>query len=413
MARKPSRTEWHQHNGLWSRSLGNRGIRVRLFQKRSGGQFYRAVWLPDRGEDRRCLMTSDRSEAERLGKELLGAMLRDEEISVPDVLTLGALWHRYKSECVAFLNNTERSRKEAEGHANILIGFFGEDCDVRGLTEQDQLAFTKKRLAGGIKYGEKSKTDKVRTRSVEVDLQLLQTMLRWAVTVRSRSGRRLLEHSPLAGVRRPREKNPKRPVATWERYQATRKAIQDMAANAKSDPQRRQWLKLELALTLAEATGRRLGAIRQLRWDDVDLNRSTVRWRAETDKKGKEWVIPMPAPLAEELKTFRLKMGGAFGGLIFPSASDPTTPITRDSFGHLLAAAERKAKLPKLDGSLWHAYRRAWATSRKGLPVVDVAAAGGWSDIGTLMKCYQQADDVTLLEVMSHSKKISGEARAG
>ena len=413
MARKPSRTEWHQHNGLWSRSLGNRGIRVRLFQKRSGGQFYRAVWLPDRGEDRRCLMTSDRSEAERLGKELLGAMLRDEEISTPDVLTLGALWHRYKSECVAFLNNTERSRKEAEGHANILIGFFGEDCDVRGLTEQDQLAFTKKRLAGGIKYGEKSKTDKVRTRSVEVDLQLLQTMLRWAVTVRSRSGRRLLEHSPLAGVRRPREKNPKRPVATWERYQATRKAIQDMAANAKSDPQRRQWLKLELALTLAEATGRRLGAIRQLRWDDVDLNRSTVRWRAETDKKGKEWVIPMPAPLAEELKTFRLKMGGAFGGLIFPSASDPTTPITRDSFGHLLAAAERKAKLPKLDGSLWHAYRRAWATSRKGLPVVDVAAAGGWSDIGTLMKCYQQADDVTLLEVMSHSKKISGEARAG
>jgi integrase len=413
MARKPSRTEWHQHNGLWSRSLGNRGIRVRLFQKRSGGQFYRAVWLPDRGEDRRCLMTSDRSEAERLGKELLGAMLRDEEISAPDVLTLGALWHRYKSECVAFLNNTKRSQKEAEGHANILIGFFGEECDVRGLTEQDQLAFTKKRLAGGIKYGEKSKTAKVRTRSVEVDLQLLQTMLRWAVTVRSRSGRRLLEHSPLAGVRRPREKNPKRPVATWERYQATRKAIQDLAANAKSDPQRRQWLKLELALTLAEATGRRLGAIRQLSWDDVDLNRSTIRWRAETDKKGKEWVIPIPASLAEELKIFRRKMGGAFGGLIFPSASDPTTPITRDSFGHLLAAAERKAKLPKLDGSLWHAYRRAWATSRKGLPVVDVAAAGGWSDIGTLMKCYQQADDVTLLEVMSHSKKISSEARAG
>jgi hypothetical protein len=45
--------------------------------------------------------------------------------------------------------------------------------------------------------------------------------------------------------------------------------------------------------------------------------------------------------------------------------------------------------------------------------VVWRAAAGGWSDIGTLMKCYQQADDFTLLEVMSYSKKISGEARAG
>lgn len=198
-----------------------------------------------------------------------------------------------------------------------------------------------------------------------------------------------------------------------ERYQATRKAIQDLAANAKSDPHRRQWLKLELALTLAEATGRRLGAIRQLRWDDVDLNRSTIRWRADTDKKEKEWVIPIPSSLCEELKTFRVKMGGLFGGWIFPSASDPSKPVTRDSFGHWLVAAERKARLPKLDGSLWHAYRRAWATSRKGLPVVDVAAAGGWSDIGTLMKCYQQADDVTLLEVMSYSKKISGEARAG
>lgn len=183
--------------------------------------------------------------------------------------------------------------------------------------------------------------------------------------------------------------------------------------SASGSLEKRQWLKLECALTLAEATGRRLGAIRQLRWDDVDLNRSTIRWRAETDKKGKEWVIPIPASLAEELKTFRLKMGGGFGGLIFPSAFNSTKPVTRDSFGHLLAAAERKAKLPKLDGSLWHAYRRAWATTRKGLPVVDVAAAGGWSDIGTLMKCYQQADDVTLLEVMSRSKKISSEAKAG
>lgn len=109
------------------------------------------------------------------------------------------------------------TRREAEGHANILIGFFGEGCGVRGLSEQDQLAFTRKRLAGGISYAERGKTGTVRARSVEVDLQLLHTKLRWAVTVRSRSGRRMLEHNPLAGVRRPREKNPKRPIATWER----------------------------------------------------------------------------------------------------------------------------------------------------------------------------------------------------
>jgi integrase len=223
----------------------------------------------------------------------------------------------------------------------------------------------------------------------------------------------LLDQSPLAGNKRPREKNPKRPVATWERYQATRKAIHDLAASAKAEGSRRKWLRLELALSLAEATGRRLGAIRQLAWTDVDLNRGTIRWRADTDKKGKEWVIPIPPALSAELRDFRAKLGGRFGGLIFPSSMNPLLPVTRDSFGHWLAAAKKKAKLPKLDGSLWHAYRRAWATSRKNLSVVDVAAAGGWNDIGTLMKCYQQADEHTLLEVMSHSKKISGEARAG
>jgi hypothetical protein len=35
---------------------------------------------------------------------------------------------------------------------------------------------------------------------------------------------------------------------------------------------------------------------------------------------------------------------------------------------HWLRDAENKAKLPKLNGGLWHPYRRAWATSRKHLP---------------------------------------------
>jgi hypothetical protein len=45
--------------------------------------------------------------------------------------------------------------------------------------------------------------------------------------------------------------------------------------------------------------------------------------------------------------------------------------------------------------------------------VVDVAAAGGWSDVSTLLNCYQQADKETLLEVMSHSRKIRDQAKTG
>ena len=83
----------------------------------------------------------DRSEADRVGKELLGALLRNEDVSLPQVLTLRVLRERYEKECVSFLDNSATSRKDAEGHAEVLIAFFGEDCDVRGLTEHDQLAF--------------------------------------------------------------------------------------------------------------------------------------------------------------------------------------------------------------------------------------------------------------------------------
>jgi hypothetical protein len=59
-------------------------------------------------------MTSDKSEAERIGKQLVASLLRDEEVITQAVLTLGDLWARYKTECVAFLDNTSRSKKEAK-----------------------------------------------------------------------------------------------------------------------------------------------------------------------------------------------------------------------------------------------------------------------------------------------------------
>jgi len=217
------------------------------------------------------------------------------------------------------------------------------------------------------------------------------------------SGVRLLDRNPLAGVRLPaRGSNPRRPVATLERFTATREAIALLRAEAETESDRVKWLKLELALVLAHATGRRLGSVRQLAWPDVDLAANKIIWRAEHDKKKREWKVPIPAALREELWSFRVRLGGAFGGLLFPSDTDRSQPIRRDVFAKWLQQAERKAGLPKLGGSLWHAYRRGWATSRKGLPTVDVAAAGGWSDVGTLLRCYQQPDDATMLAVMSH-----------
>src|ERR1700675_5169644 len=93
--RKPSRSEWQLKSGKWTRSLGSRGTRVRLFQKRSGGLFYRAFWVPSRGVDRKCLGTADRAQAERLGKALLGALLKGDKTASSPALPLATLGFYY------------------------------------------------------------------------------------------------------------------------------------------------------------------------------------------------------------------------------------------------------------------------------------------------------------------------------
>jgi integrase len=167
---------------------------------------------------------------------------------------------------------------------------------------------------------------------------------------------------------------------------------------------------MELALLLAESTGRRLGAIRQLRWEDFDFANGKVKWRADADKTGRDWTVPLPAELLDEIKRFRVKLGGAFGGYVFPSRADPEKALDRHAFQKALVAAEKHAGLPKLDGSSWHAYRRSWASSRKNLPLADVAFAGGWNGARTLLGIYQQPDMATMLTVMSSEQKIRDSA---
>lgn len=66
----------------------------------------------------------------------------------------------------------------------------------------------------------------------------------------------------------------------------------------------------------------------------------------------------------------------------------------------MVAQAEKLAELPHVEWAGFHAFRRKWATERKHLPTVDVAAAGGWTGTETLILCYQQADEATMLAVV-------------
>lgn len=406
MARPSKRDGWKQSAGRWTRSIGERGYRVRLFQKRPGGTFYRAVWVSsERRQDIKCLHTAEREQAEVLGRKLLAAQLSGDRSRTPGGrITLGELWDRYSSENPEFLDNTEHSRKDAKSNAQNLVGYFGKDFDVRYMSAQDQAAYVQRRLVGGIRRPDGKVSAPSKIRSPESDIITLRAMLKWATTIRM-GNERWLAYNPLEGIKRPREKNPKRPTATYERFVATRMAIQGLTAEAATDEERTRWIKMELALVLAEATGRRLGSIRQLRWEDVDFERGTIKWRAEADKKRKEWTVPCPAPLLEELRQARKKLG-ALSGWIFAAEKKPEQPMDRHLFDKWLTEAEKRAKQDKLVGGLWHPYRRKWATERKHYPLKDVAAAGGWTDTETLLNCYQQADPTTMLAVMSEPQKV-------
>ena len=411
--RKPRRDEWHLTKRGWTRSFGEQGLRVRLFQKRKDGKFFRFVWQPGKGPDENCLYTTLRTEAEQLVRQLLAKTVLGEVEQRPsnEPVALEYLLDRYSVEAASFLDNGANTRKDGLTRIKILCVHFGPDCDVRELREDDLVAYTRWRLSGGAQYGMDAKTGKpkttrvVRMRSVEADLKVLYAALKWATSVRVGKRRRLLEFHPLQGIRRLREKNPKRPIATWERFQQSRRAAQELAAEAQrrvgdsktdegaaaAEADRAKWVRAELGLVLLEATGRRTGSIRQLRWEDINFATSEVTWRAEADKKRQEWLTPIPTSLLEEVRVFQRRLG-AVGGWLFPAEKDPRQPIRRDVFARWILALEKRAGLAKLDGGLLHAFRRKWATERKDLPLKDVAAAGSWKDVGTLLTCYQQAD---------------------
>ena len=160
--------------------------------------------------------------------------------------------------------------------------------------------------------------------------------------------------------------------------------------------------RLTLALVIAEGTGRRLSAIRALRWDDIDLQSSTILWRAETDKGGYLQVIPLSARVRDALMTRRREQGSIGNTLVFPSPRDPAKSCSRHLFDAWLRKAYEKAKLTPNPGGLWHPLRRKWATERKDYPLKDVAAAGGWRDERTMLSSYQQADPETVRRVVLH-----------
>jgi integrase len=389
--------------GCWSLSLGKRGCRVLVRQREPGGAYFRVTWIPGQGKSQASLHTTSRVEARYRAEALWRAIADSDQPRPAAPLTLEGLWNRYQQEAAQYRRNTETTRAGKRRAAKCLFAGFDRKAVVEHLCLHDVECYIEKRQRG-LRLEDGRQLDPVGARTVESDLQLLRAMLNWATTVKVQ-GVWLLKENPLRGLELPKEQNPRRALATYERYLSTLEMVQQLAAEAPQRRSKMKWLRVELALVIAEGTGRRLGAIRGLRWSDWDFERATVRWRKEFDKKKYERIAPVDRDLADRVKCLRLKLEAFADEWLFPR-EDGEGPWDNDLFDQPLRYAERKAGLPKLDGTLWHGYRRKWVTERKPFPEADVMAAGGWRDRRTFQTCYQLPDEDTLLAVMQCPNKL-------
>jgi len=162
-------------------------------------------------------------------------------------------------------------------------------------------------------------------------------------------------------------------------------------------------------LDIVNGTGRRLSPVTKLTYEDLRLDEGPhgmIRWPASTDKMNRETVVPISPAVREAVDRILRDRPGIGAAPLFPSPEDAQQSITRHLADKWIRKAERLAKLEPQKGSLWHAYRRKWATERKHLPDVDVAEAGGWKTVETLKTAYQQADAETMLRVVLEAGEL-------
>jgi integrase len=405
----------------WSYSIGERGNRVTVFERTKGGTLYAKVWNPAARDGKggmswRSLEHRDKTAAKAYAKKLSGRLEADEEQIRVGRVTLKQLSALYEQ----YVTPTKKPRQQERDRARVELWTrqLGASKDVTKIGSGEWARVAAGRRSGAIDSrgrpvpeGDRRPVGK---RAVEIDLRFLRSLCEWATGWKV-NGKFLLAANPVRGGGFPieSERNPKRPVATDDRYERTlevaRKKTMRVRRNGSytTEP-----CHLHNLLVIVAWTGRRIGAVVELRFSDLRLERTPdapygrIRWPDETDKMDREWYAPIAEPVRDVLDRIMKDRPGVGDGWLFPAPGDLSRPLNREVANHWLEAAERTAGLQPLRQGLWHPYRRRWNSARKHLPLADRATAGGWKDARTIIKCYEASDVDTLYKVISEPRPI-------
>jgi hypothetical protein len=402
----------------WYHSEGPRGFKVTVFATKDSPNIQ--AYMRDRSKDKvdpftekiipgysyKSLKHSDREKAIEWARSESARWVLAKNRTTEPVPTLRRVLDLYVQHRTPAKVESEQDADRRRG--KMWKKRLGANKDLRELRRQEWDAFVKARRSGEIdaEGNVVAVEDRrpVRDGTIWGDLVFLHSVINFAVDWKEEDGKFVMESNPARGFPMVKEKNPRRPISSQDRLEAILKVA------SKVHP------FLSPILTIVNGTGRRIMAVIQLRFQDLvlaktkDAPHGAVQWPGETDKMGKAWAAPISARVREVIDTILSERPGVGSLPLFPSSDDPTKVVSRYIADRWLTTAEKLAGVPKHRGSLWHAYRRKWATERKHLPDVDVAAAGGWSDPTTL-KVYQQTDTATLLAVVEGGRELR-EAKA-
>jgi len=383
----------HARKLRWSYSTGERGRnRVRAYEHPKTGRIF--LEFSDSGRRRRVALGHRIQEAAKTKADELALAFRNNASPLDADPDLQSLFDNYVREVTP--QKGTGTQKHDRHAAEMFKLLFGADRRTSTLNRRDWDGFIVWRREGGDTRAGKAKGRTVGARIVEYDLKFLQAVLNWAVTARDSAGRYLLQRNPLKGMPWPREDSPRRPVLTTRDYKAALKIA------------RRVDERCALALVLAHETGHRIGAIRLLRWSDVDVRSANIRWRGEQDKIGFDHTTPLSSDAQRVLKSERRKHAVIGDAWLFPSPLNPAEPCSRHLLRDWWERLETLAGLKHEAGRGWHSLRRKFATELKDVPLTDLCHLGGWKDPQTVLKCYQKPDEATMRQALASRASYVG-----
>ncbi len=302
---------------------------------------------------------------------------------------MGTLFDIYGEEVTP--NKAYTSRMHDRAATAMFLDFLGRDRRPETLSRRDWDRFIRARRAGRIGASGQPVSDQ----TIGGDLTFLMAVLNWAARSRDEHGRLLLDRNPLRGFRKPVEKNPVRVVVTDKEYQALLKVSRQVG-----------W-RFHVALVLAHETGHRIGAIRHLKWADIDLDRETIRWRSEHEKTGYEHRTPLSARALAVLKQAWRRSPGTPDAPVLPAAKHPLKCVSTSQPRVWWCRAEQLAGLERKHRRGWHSLRRKFASDLMDQPLKVLCELGGWKNAKTVLQCYQRPDEGQLRKALEARRGAS------